>query len=141
MILVDSFLVFQQLIDVSVKEGDFYASLAEELIDNNYDSLNLRKRGGHRDSPQNPVRHAVMGSPDAIGRDGRPRSGLHIHLTPTKRKRKGTQAQHQGRCKICKFKTSEMCSFCKDESGIECWLCHSKTGRGCFAEHVSIDHP
>ena len=42
MILVDSFLVFQQLIDVNANEGDFYASLAEELIDNNYDTTSLR---------------------------------------------------------------------------------------------------
>ena len=98
MIVVDTFLCYNQLVDESEKEGDFYLRLAEELIDNKYDSIQLRPRNSTAE--QTP-------SIDAIGKDGRPRSGIIIHITPTKRKRKGSNtALHQGRCKICKVKSS-----------------------------------
>ena len=37
MIVVDTFLCYNQLVDESKKEGNFYLILAEELIDNKYD--------------------------------------------------------------------------------------------------------
>ena len=93
MILVDSFLVFQQLIDVNANEGDFYASLAEELIDNNYDSTSLRRRAGRVESPSGPAsgpaRNGNMGSPDAIGKDGRPRSEIAYSFDSNKAETKG----------------------------------------------------
>ena len=81
MIFVDSFLVYKQLIDVNANEGDFYALLAEEMIDNNYDSMNLRWQAAGAGSSPNTTRNVNIGSSDAIGKDGRPRSGVHIHLT------------------------------------------------------------
>ena len=87
--MVDTLLCYNQLVDESEKEGGFYLRLAEELIDKKYDSIRLRPRNGTAE--QTP-------SLDAIGKDGRPRSGIRIHLTPTKRRRKGSNtALHQGK--------------------------------------------
>ena len=108
MIVVDTFLCYNQLVDESEKEGDFYLIFSEELIDNKYDSIQLRPRNGTAE--QTPIL-------DAIAKDGRPRSGICIHLTPTKRKRKGSNTSlHQGRCKICKVKSSHECSVCVDKN-------------------------
>jgi hypothetical protein len=41
MIVVDTFLVYSQLVKDET-ENDFYVSLAEELIDNTYDSVTRR---------------------------------------------------------------------------------------------------
>ena len=41
MIVVDAFLCYNQLVDESGKEGDFYLRLAKELIDRKYDSIQL----------------------------------------------------------------------------------------------------
>ena len=98
MIVVDTFLCYNQLVDESEKEGDFFLILAKELIDKKYDSIQLRPRNG-------TVEHTP--SIYAIDNDGRPRSGICIHLTLKKRKRKGNNtALHQGRCKIFKVKSS-----------------------------------
>ena len=42
MIVVDTFLCYNKLVDESEKEGDLYLRLAEELFDNKYDSIQLR---------------------------------------------------------------------------------------------------
>ena len=133
MIVVDVFLCYNQLVDKSEKEGDFYLRLAEELIDNKYNSIQLRPRNGTAE--QTP-------SIDAIGKDGRPRSGIRIHITPKKRRRRGSNtALNQGRCKICKVKSSRECSVCVDKNdGLDYYLCHSKTGRDCFAQQIYHKH-
>ena len=46
MIVVDTFLCYNQLVDESEKEGNFYLRLAEELIDNKYDSIQFRPWNG-----------------------------------------------------------------------------------------------
>ena len=132
-ILVDTFLCYNQLVDDSEKEVDFYLRLAEELIDNKYYSIQLHPRNGTAE--QTP-------SLDAIGKDGRPRSGIFIHLNPKNRKRKGSiTALHQGRCKICKVKSSPECSFFVDKNdGLDYYICHSKSGRDCFAQHIYHTH-
>ena len=107
-IVVDTFLCYNQLVDKIKKEGDFYLRLAEELIDNKYDSIQLR--------PRNCTAEETP-SLEAIGKYGRPRSGIRIHLTPTKRRSKGSNiVLHQGMCKICKAKSSHECSVCVDKN-------------------------
>jgi hypothetical protein len=130
MIVVDSFLVYSQLVKAET-ENDFYVSLAEELIDNTYDSVARRRPA------------EVMFSPEAIGRDGRPRSGTSAaHLTPTKKRKKSNPKQHQqSKCRVCKSKTRDMCSQCHDEDPTkEVPICHSRTGRTCFATHLASCH-
>ena len=99
--MVNTFFCYNQLVDKSEKEGDFYLRLAGELIDYKCDSIQLRPRNGTAE--QTPIL-------DAIGKDGSPRSGTHIYITLMKSKRKGSNtALHQGRCKICKVKFSHEC--------------------------------
>ena len=133
MIVVDTFLCYNQLVDKSEKEGNFDLRLAKELIDNKYYSIQLR----HRNSTAEQT-----SSLEAIGKDGRPRSGICIHLTPTKQERKGSNtALHQGRCKIYKVKSSQKCSVCVDKNdGLDYYLCHSISGRDCFAQHIYHTH-
>ena len=62
MIVVDCFLVYSQLVQQDA-QNDFSVRLAEEVIDNEYDSV-ARCRSTNA---------AV--SPDAMGQDGKPRAG------------------------------------------------------------------
>ena len=108
MIVVDTFLCYNQLVDRSEKEVDLYIRLAEELIDNKYDSIKLCPWNGTAE--QTP-------SLDAIGKNGRTMSGIHINLYPKKRTRKGSNTDlYQGRCNICKVKSSHECSVCVDKN-------------------------
>ena len=130
MIVVDCFLVYSQLVQQEA-ENDFYVRLAEELIDNEYDSVARRRS----------TNAAV--SPEAMGRDGRPRAGTSAaHLTPTKkRKRDKPNQSQQSKCVICKKKTCDICSACFDADPTkEVAVCHSKTGRPCFAQHLAKSH-
>ena len=129
MIVVDTFLCYNQLVDESKKEGDFYLRLAEELFDNKYDSIRLLPRNSTAE--QSP-------SLDAIGKDGRPRIGFRIHITPTKRKKNNSNTSiHQWRSKICKVKSSYECSVCVDKNdGYAYYICHSKSDRDYFAQHI-----
>ena len=107
-IVLDTFLCYNQLVDESEKEGDFYLRLAKELIDNKFDSVRLL--------PQNSTTEQTP-SLDAIGKYGIPSSGICIHLAPTKRKRKGSNtALHQRRCKIYKLNSSHEFSVCVDKN-------------------------
>ena len=121
-------------------ENVFYEYLAEELIDNEYDSIARQRRSREA---------GVAASPDAIGRDGLPKSGVGVYLTPTKKKRKknGDLTEHlaQNRCKICQAKTSHVCNGCLqlDPDPMNAkyvYICHSRTQRDCFAKHKAAEH-
>ena len=122
------------------KQKDFYSFLAEELIDNTYDSV-----GGRRNRENTPER-----VPRLVTVNGLARCGVEAHLSPTKRRRveKGvtTKGLYQGRCRICKKKTVFVCSACKDANedrilhGKEVWLCMNKQGETCFIDHLSDKH-
>ena len=73
--------------------------------------------------------------------DGHVSSGIGIHLTPTKKKRKHkgelTKYLEQHWCKLCngkRFKSTYVCSLCGET------LCHTKSGRMCFSQHVEKSH-
>jgi hypothetical protein len=124
---------------IDEKQKDFYSYLAEELIDNTYDSV------GRRNRENTPER-----APRLVTVNGLARCGVEAHLSPTKRRRveKGvtTKGLYQGKCRICKKKTVFVCSACKDanEDGIlhgkEVWLCMNKQGETCFIDHLSAKH-
>jgi hypothetical protein len=123
----------------SEKQKDFYSFLAEELIDNAYDSVGRRNR-----------ENATDAGPQLVNIHGLARCGVEAHLSPTKRRRieKGvtTNGLYQGKCRMCKKKTIFVCSACKDanEDGIvhgkEVWLCMNKQGETCFIEHLADKH-
>lgn len=136
MIIVDSFLLYSQLIDKHEPEHQFYTFLAEELIDNTYDSMARRSSRQSNASEEGTPTSATR----AIAPSGRPRAGINIHLTPTKRRRKETKYLLQGRCTICAKKTTHTCSRCADDRGKDVWLCTTKAGRFCFSQHLEDHH-
>lgn len=142
MILVDSWLVFKGATRTTESQSEFYNLLAEELIDNTHDEGARRRQRAITLTP----------SPSATNdRTGAGRSGVELHLTPTRAKRRrkdGSLTNHglQGRCRICTRKSKYLCSACNDEaqeSGgntSRVWLCHTETGRMCFPEHITSHH-
>jgi hypothetical protein len=113
-----------------MKQSEFYENLAQNLIENNYDSVGLRAR---------------YTSNDAVADIAAPVSGFGPHTTPTKRKkstRDGMETSYkvQKRCKVCRQKTTKICSQCKDDEQIEYFVCDSNRGRNCFASHVFERH-
>jgi hypothetical protein len=123
-------------------QKDFYGHLAAELIDNTYDQVGgtgARRSFGMDDTAE--------GSPAVCHRTGGPRAGVSAHLTPTKRRIKDkegclTPNSFQGRCRVCKKKTTYQCSVCKDDPDIhdEGWICHTKKGQMCFPTHITQSH-
>ncbi len=134
MCIVDSWLLYsgvQEGHQGAMTQREFYTTLATELIDNCYDIPHTRH---HHVSSMSPVRfHSVS-------------SGVGVHLTPTKRKRKTgggqmTNFRLQNNCVICKvMKTSMICSECRTRENRQIWLCSSITRRDCFARHISDEH-
>ena len=127
MCAVDAYNVHFQCSGQPEIQDIFYSHLAEELINNNYDTVQLRP--GVRVQQENP--------PEASP-----------HLTPTKKKRKlkdGSETPYtsQGICKICSKKTTWICSSCKalDPRNSEPWYCHGKNrDRSCFELHKQQLH-
>ena len=139
MIVVDTWLLYSQCTKTKSKQRSFYMHLAEELIDNTYDAGSTPMRNTRQASQQ--VQELQNMSP-AMARiqEGQAVSGLAAHLTPTKKRRRGTNHMQQNRCAICRKKTIYVCSQCRDSSNCEVGICHSKTGRPCFNEHVTQMH-
>lgn len=132
MFIVDSWLGFkvckgQRCFKTQI---DFYNELIVELIDNNFDVVGSRER-------QTSVKQSV-----AVV-NGIPRSGIDLHLTPTKLRRTSnghvTSNLQQGRCRVCKAKTTKECSECRDNH-ICGWICDTKKGQSCFAIHLNDCH-
>jgi hypothetical protein len=121
----------------------------EELVDDAVEEL-------AEERVDEPVNDAVQEqvSNEVIGRTtGVPRGGvLSVHLTPTKKKRKmhgeTTGYKQQGRCRVCKAKTTYNCSLCMEVQATSVgrrfpgpWFCHFETGRMCFSVHMQQAHP
>ena len=119
--------------------------LAEELIYNSFDV-------GHQ-SQRARVQVEPSFSLTLIANTGIPRSGVAVHITPTKRRRltkDGTVTKHlmQGRCTECKLKTTFLCSQCVDDKSTKMhnchpgdpWICLTKNGKLCFSQHMNRKH-
>ena len=138
MIVVDSWLVYSAFKDGSTKQKDFYSILAEELIDNTYDTRSGARR--QRSSPNGTTyQEACMRAVES----GCARAGVLTHLTPVKRlknaKGEKTKFRYQGRCKECQKKTTWQCSDCND-SEKTVYLCATKNGLRCFLDHITRNH-
>lgn len=107
---------------------NFYCQLADRLIDNSLDTVELRKRrrsndrSGSAPSDQNRLSAAV---------------GTDLVSISAKRKRKdGTETNYlyQGRCGVCNpsHKSKLLCSTCFSMSGKEIYLCYLDINRDCF---------
>jgi hypothetical protein len=145
MCIVDSWKMWSQITlnpngSPSELQSQFFSKLATELIDNTYDVPATRLA---QMEDETFVEREALLDPET----NTARSGISIHLTPTrvkKRKRDGTETNHssQRRCFVCKMKTKFQCSLCKDRNNKACKsiFCHSDTGRACFMVHVEQNH-
>jgi hypothetical protein len=111
--------------------------LAAELIDNNYNGIKRRSRGGESTS------EAAIRDPNT----GEIRRGLGIHLAKTKRRRilngKTTNHLYQGRCNECKtMKSAYICSACLDDpdNPKNVFICEPEKGKVCWEDHISKFH-
>ena len=73
------------------------------------------------------------------------RCRLSLHLVPTKRKRPDNRGKFstsalQGRCSLCRYKTTWRSSKCEDDEnlGKTILMCNPKSKRMCFVTHVEI---
>ena len=127
MIVVDTWLVYSQVMGSTELQSEFYVRLAEELIDNNIDSRpQCRRNSGEDGSDSNNESLVMM-------RTGMVRAGISCHLTPTKCFRRTgdgelTAQRLQGRCIECGKKTTYLCSACmdSDDESKTPWLCHTE---------------
>ena len=130
--VVDAWLCYQNTLETSELQEDFYEKLAEELIDNSYDGRLLRSDGGTPSS-------AGDSSPTNTG--GRPRDCYGIHVMSMRETKKGSKGRKchttQLRCQICSKKTTHKCSKCDDPIVP---ICSSTTGRDCFRQHFDKVH-
>jgi len=114
-------------------QNDFYEDLAEQLIDNTFETVGTR------------ARPAPSGA--AAAADAAPRSfGVGIHLTATVKRREGPASKEgdhraQRACHVCKRRgTSWVCSGCRDSTHRELYCCGPRTGRRCFETHAREVH-
>lgn len=146
MIVVDTWLVYNTFKNKNRRNADnqltlqkeFYSVLAEELIDNTYDS-----RGGGVCGPARSPGTLVQDACARAVKSGCARAGVLTHLTPVKRlknaKGEKTTFRYQGRCKVCQKKTTWQCSDCNYLEKIV-YLCATKNGKRCFLDHVASCH-
>lgn len=118
-----------------IRQSEFYIALSEQLIHNTFDRINLSRKTSMPDECQ------------AMTDSGR-RSGVGLHLTPTKRCRKSkdgisTGTPQKERCRVCKTEKFTLeCSECRDNCSDEeeTWLCSTRNWSGCFPRHIAENH-
>jgi len=124
-------------------QAEFYEFLAQELIDNHID-VAMTTRATRRE--RNPDGSTPSKCPSLVDPTGRPRVGIDIHLTPTKKRQKNKPAfKQQDACIVCGKKTTHVCSACLDNPDQPMYgpltkrqpaICHANSGRNCWLVHL-----
>ncbi len=115
-----------------MNQADFYAQLAESLIDNDYDQR-ITERQPDVDTDEEDKIQARA-------------SGVGIYLVKSNRKRKTrdgeeTNMASHGRCTICRNKKSKfICSGCRRNDNLEVFIFHGDTCRDCSTKHAVSVH-
>jgi hypothetical protein len=115
----------------------FFNKLAEDLIDNNFETRNLRKRADRLLAANNPL---------SINTDSVLDANLQtIGVTPTKKYKKTQPTKHaQGLCMVCKGWTIHVCRECQrfqvDPRGRQFFV-RNKPGQNCMGQHILCEHP
>jgi hypothetical protein len=122
-------------------QKEFYLILAEELIDNSYDS---RQQGTQRPRRSSPNGTSYQDACVRAVESGCVRAGVLTHLTPVARLKNAhgenqTSFRYQGRCKECQKKTTWQCSACND-SNKTAFLCATKNGKRCLLDNKARNH-
>ena len=111
MIMFDCWRVYDQLTPYTVNsevQKEFYAELATELININYDTVGSPTK---QETISNNIEDSDNDMPVINMVTCQPRCGMSAYLTPTKRRRcdRGGYVPPyslQGRCRICQKKTT-----------------------------------
>jgi hypothetical protein len=118
----------------------FIEKLAEELINNDYDCVSLRRRN----HSINKKRSQEVDMPPLPLQVDTTSTIYLTNTTPTKQRKKGSSTQcTQGRCMICKkAMPTTVCQECQrfqpDPSTKQFWCC--KSGTVCFDKHIRQHH-
>jgi len=139
MVAVDAKNLFQGIrrgANYNASERVFYERLSEQLIDNTYDTRNLRARRPEAKVLQEQVAsltNTVPSSEHVIG------------TTPTKRRKKNHPTfLLQGRCCICSMPSTHVCRECQSNYGPhhkhQEWICDEEN-KICMGKHILSTHP
>jgi len=141
MICVDAYKVFSGIRKpMMMKERDYWERLSQLLIDNHYDSRDLRDRKKRATNAEMLLQEQAINLTHRI-----PSNRQLIGVTPTKRHKKG-HPKHllQGRCRVCDALTTSVCRECQQGLGPmsshQCWICN-KPGKACMGKHIIAHHP
>ena len=139
MCVVDAFLLARgcQGPDAFGAAGNFFAKLAEDLIDNRIDQRNLRKRAERQQQ--------MMDSTVVPGHLDIPAYKQLVAPTPTKKFKKNRPTHRvQGRCMVCGKYSSHVCRECQlhfpKKEDKQFWIC-DKPGKACMGTHIKQKHP
>jgi len=140
MIVVDALNLFKGVSQGSTvprptNEREFFSRLAEQLIDNTFDTRDLRHRKSRSEAARESASHShtIPSSQQLIG------------TTPTKRHKKN-HPKHllQGRCLVCRSLSTHVCRECQRNLGTtaqhQAWICCS-AGKVCMGRHIMVHHP
>ena len=139
MCIVDAYLLARgcQGLDAYGPSANFFAKLAEDLIENRIDQRNLRKRA-ERQQQMNGivVDHKLADIP--------PHKQL-VAPTPTKKFKKNKPTHRvQGRCMVCGKYSIHVCRECQRhypmQQDRQFWIC-DKPGKVCMGSHIKEKHP
>jgi len=139
MVVVDSLHLFQKIRQGSaanISERAFFERLSEQLIDNTFDTRQLRhqKRTRRDDVQQEPKQETYT----------IPSTRQLLGVTPTKRHKKG-HPKHllQGRCGVCQSLATTVCRECQSGDPLarhQVWMCN-KPDKVCMGRHIMAHHP
>jgi Transposase IS4 len=115
---------------------DFVVALIDDLIDNDYERRNMRKKNNRR-AANDGYFESHSGMLEATKQ--------LCSATPTKQPKKcNNRHRAQGKCMTCKHQTSHVCRLCQlhqqDPKGKQYWICR-KPGMECMGDHILKHHP
>jgi hypothetical protein len=115
---------------------DFYDSIAEALIDNDYNRMMLQRRLEENDALEQAIQDL-----GGVLEPAKQRTAP----TPTKRMKRHHPTHHlQGICMVCKKNTTHVCRECQQfhqqPNHKQFWICN-KPGKHCMGAHILDLHP
>jgi len=139
MSVVDSFLLMQGCQGNWLVQRLYYELLAQDLIDNQYDTIGLRPRNKRKADDDASTAASSL-----------PSKEQHLTApTPTKRMKNGNRKHRmQGLCMVCKHKskTSFVCRKCQSNQlstdKKQHWICRRGAATlDCMSQHIQDCHP
>ena len=151
MVVVDTWLVWNKCTEYKENVHEFFCRLADELIDNNYDSVTDTKTPKVYRSSKRLSSTPSTGDSKATADSATIATAIGPRLSPTKRRRKHkgkvVNQLYQGHCcvKDCKGRSTQVCSLCRDDLQVpenKTYVCKPTVGnpKECFDDHMKTVH-